>query len=72
MLRYTLRVPNRELVVFNGIPVTGPAKSDPRRVKIPSKRSSYYGPAQRASQGYPNPTRGIGWVNPEGMGSARG
>ena len=33
MLRYTLRVPNRELVVFNGIPVTRAAKSGPHRVK---------------------------------------
>ena len=35
MLRYTLRVPNRELGVFNGFPITKAPKSGPGRVKIP-------------------------------------
>ena len=35
MVRYTLRVPNRELDVFNGFPVTRASKSGPSRVKIP-------------------------------------
>ena len=34
MLRYTLRVPNKKLVIFHWFPVTRAPKSDPSRTKI--------------------------------------